>query len=159
MDENKLNTLYQKIAETVVETIPEAWSKVFIYGEILEDVQKGFFYYYPEGNESPVYCHDIPEIFEVEKEDYRNLWRQLIDNLKELWKEFRDNEQETWTSLTMMIQSDGEFNIDYDYEDLSDADDYERRIVWEHRHLGLWPEDEDDKEFLEQYLESKKDEK
>ncbi|WAT23642.1 antitoxin YezG family protein (plasmid) [Bacillus halotolerans] len=159
MDENKLNALYQKIAETVVETIPEEWSKVFIYGEILEDVQKGFFYYYPEGNESPVYCHDIPEIFEIEKEDYRNLWRQLIDNLKELWNEFRDNEQEAWTSLTMMIQSDGEFNIDYDYEDLSDADDFERRIVWEHRYLGLWPEDEDDKEFLEQYLESKKNEK
>ncbi|MCY8467309.1 immunity protein YezG family protein [Bacillus atrophaeus] len=159
MDENKLNTLYQKIAETVVETIPEEWSKVFIYGEILEDVQKGFFYYYPEGNESPVYCHDIPEIFEIEKEDYRNLWRQLIDNLKELWNEFKESDQETWTSLTMMIQSDGAFNINYDYEDLSDADDYERRIVWEHKHLGLWPDDGEDKEFLEQYLESNKDEK
>ncbi|OMI28476.1 cytoplasmic protein [Bacillus haynesii] len=158
MDENKLNTIYQEIAETVVETIPEEWSKVLIYGEILEDVQKGFFYYYPEGNDSPVYCHNIPEFFSIEKEDYRNLWRQLINNLEKLWYEFKNSDQKTWTSLTMIIQSDGEFNIDYDYEDLSDADDYERRIVWEHKYLGLWPEDEDDKEVLEQYLESNQDE-
>ena len=43
MDENQLNTIYQEIAETVVETIPEEWSKILIYGEILEDVQKDSF--------------------------------------------------------------------------------------------------------------------
>ncbi|MDI5790415.1 DUF600 family protein [Bacillus licheniformis] len=70
-----------------------------------------------------------------------------MNNLEKLWYEFKNSDQETWTSLSMIIHSDGEFNIDYDYEDLSDADDYERRIVWEHKYLGLWPEDEDDKEF------------
>ncbi|NPC92336.1 DUF600 family protein [Bacillus sp. WMMC1349] len=155
MNENGLNTIYQKIAETIVETIPEEWSKVFIYGEILEDVRKGFFYYYPDGSDSPVHSHNIPELFEIEKEEYRKLWRLLIDNLSELWYEFKNSDQEAWTNLTMIIQSDGEFNIDYNYEDLSEADDYERRIIWKHDYLGLWPEDEEDKEFLKKYIESK----
>ncbi|MED1741415.1 DUF600 family protein [Bacillus swezeyi] len=158
MDENKLNTLYQNIAGTIIETIPEKWSKVFIYGEIIEDVQKGFFYYYPEGKDTPVYSHNIPELFEIEQSDYRNLWGQLLDDLEDLWYEFKNSDQETWTSLTMMIQRDGEFNIDYDYEDLSDANDHKRKIVWKHKYLGLWPKDEDDEKLLEQYLESNKSE-
>ena len=159
MDENKLNMLYQKIAETVIGIIPEEWSKVYIYGEITEGVRKGFFFYHPEGSDSPIYCHDIPEIFEIGQENYDSLLGEMLDHLEELWYEFRDSDQETWTNLTMMIKSDGEFNIDYDYEELSDANDYERSIIWEHKYLGLWPEDEDDKEFLEQYLESHHDEK
>ncbi|AYC52073.1 hypothetical protein J5TS1_33380 [Bacillus licheniformis] len=159
MDENKLNPLYQKIAETIVETIPEEWSRVFIYGEITEDVRKGFFYYYPKGQDTPVHGHDIPELFNIGRSDYRNLWRELLDNLEELWNEFRNNDHEPWTSLTMMIQNDGELNIDYNYDDLSDANDHKRRILWKHKYLGLWPKNQDDKVFLEQHLESNKDEK
>ncbi|ARC67341.1 putative antitoxin YezG (plasmid) [Bacillus licheniformis] len=158
MDENRLNPIYQKIAETVVETIPESWSKVFIYGEILEDVQKGFFYYYPEGQDEPMYCHNIPDVFEVDEDEYDDLWDQLIENLKELWYEFKNSDQEPWTSVTMMIQSDGEFKIDYDYEDLSEANDHIRKIIWKYKNLGLQPEHEADKEYLKEYLESNKDE-
>ncbi|WP_336047137.1 immunity protein YezG family protein [Solibacillus ferritrahens] len=52
----------------------------------------------------------------------------------------------------MIFNSEGKFKIDYDYEDLSEADDYERRIIWKHKYLNLLPEDEDDKKFLEEYL-------
>lgn len=152
MDDNKLGSLYNNIAQTVIETIPEEWSEVFVYGEILEDVRTAFFYYYPENSSSPVHSHNIPELFEMERAEYKVSWRRLLDALCELWAEFKKNEMEPWTNLTMIFNRDGGFKIEYDYEDLSDADDFERRIIWKHKYLNLVPEDEDDKKFLEEYL-------
>ncbi|WP_246025931.1 immunity protein YezG family protein [Peribacillus cavernae] len=42
--------------------------------------------------------------------------------------------------------------IDYNYDDLSEADPHEQQIIWEHKYLGLIPQDEDDIMFLEEYL-------
>ncbi|MED0757039.1 antitoxin YezG family protein [Aneurinibacillus thermoaerophilus] len=157
MDEIRLNSIYQKIAQTVIETIPEEWLKVFVYGEITEDVRTSFFYYYPDNNSIPTYSHDIPNLFGIDKEEYKKLWRQLLDGLEELWYEFKNNGQEPWTSITFIFDNKGDFKIDYDYEDLSDADDNERSIIWEHKYLGLIPKDEDDRLFLEEYLRSIED--
>lgn len=54
----------------------------------------------------------------------------------------------------MFFTHEGDFKIDYEYEDLSNADDYERRIIWKHKYLNLLPEDEDDQKFLEEYLKT-----
>ncbi|WP_027086708.1 immunity protein YezG family protein [Cohnella panacarvi] len=154
MDENKLGNLYQKIVQTVIETIPEEWSKVYLYGEITEDVGNTYFYYYPVNNDLPVQSHSIPKIYEVEEEEYERLWEQLLHNLEELWHEFKSNDREPWTNLTMIFNREGNFKIDYDYEDLTDANDHERVIIWKHKYLNLWPSGEDDKKFLEEYLKS-----
>ncbi len=47
MNEARLNELYQKIADVVIQTIPEKWTKVYLYGEIAEGVRKSYFFYYP----------------------------------------------------------------------------------------------------------------
>jgi len=158
LDENNLNRIYQNIAQIVVETIPEEWSKVFVYGEINEDVRTAFFFYYPVNSELPIYSHNITQLFDIKEEDYENLWYKLLDDLEELWYEFKNNGQEPWTNLTFIFNDEGELKIDYDYEDLSEANDYEREIIWEYKYLGLIPEDRDDQEFLEGYLQSLKEE-
>ncbi len=150
--EEKLGQIYQKIASTLDETIPEEWDKVYMYGEIGEGVRKSYFNYYPKGTNESVYSHNIPEEFEISEDEYDKLWYKLLDNLTELWQEFKNNGQEVWTNLTFILDSTGKFKIDYDYTDLSDADDMERHIIWDYKYLGIEPEDEDDKEFLAEYL-------
>ncbi|TYQ14662.1 UNVERIFIED_CONTAM: uncharacterized protein (TIGR01741 family) [Acetivibrio alkalicellulosi] len=152
--EEKLNEIYGKIAETLNETIPEEWDKVYVYGEILEDVQKGFFNYYPKSSNLSVYSHDIPNLFEVSKDEYRKMWNQLLEDLEELWCEFKNNGQEQWTNLTFILENNGKFKIDYDYTDLSDADDSERHLIWNYKYLGIMPEDEDDKQIVEEYIKT-----
>lgn len=100
----------------------------------------------------PIYSHDIPEIYSFNEEEYDKLWYQLLDELKLLSDEFKNNNQEQWTNLTFTLESTGKFKVDYDYEDLSDADDHERRVIWEYTRLGLLPESEYDKSILEEYL-------
>ncbi len=147
-----MEKIYTKIANKVVQMIPGEWTKAFIYGEILEDVQKGFFYYFSKDDEQPIYSYYIPKLFGMPQEKYEELRDELLGYLQELWEEFKKNGEPVWTNLTIILEHTGKFKIDYDYEDLSEADDYERRIIWKYKYLGLIPEDEDDKEFLEEYL-------
>ena len=155
MNELNLNSIYQKIAQTINETIPEKWSKVLMYGEIGEGTGTAFFFYYPINNENPCYSHDIPEMYNVSEEEYDKLWYQLLDELKELLAEFKNNNQNLWSNLTFTLESTGKYKIEYDYEDLSEADDHERRIIWEYNRLNLLPESEYDKSILEEYLRKK----
>lgn len=153
MNEEKLGILYNQIAQTVIETIPEGWSKVFVYGEITEDVRKSYFYYYPTNRDIPVHSHDIPERFGVDRSEYRKLWRGLLDDLQELRHEFILAGEKVWSSLTFIFDMSGDFKIDFEYSDLSEANDYERRVVWEYKYLRLTPNDAYAKKILQNYLD------
>lgn len=134
--------LYQQIAETINDMIPEEWNKVFAYAEVKEDVSKVDFYYYSEGKEKPVYVLEITDLFEIE-ENYLDILRyKLSDYFEELWNEFVRNHQEVWTSLTFILDRTGEHKIDYNYEDLSDVDDFERQVIWRYNYLGIEPSKE-----------------
>lgn len=43
MNEEKLGKYYQRIAEVIVETIPDKWSKVYLYGEVVVGSQTAYF--------------------------------------------------------------------------------------------------------------------
>lgn len=154
--EEKLNEIYGKIAETLNNTILEEWDKVVMYGEVLEDVSEAFFNYYPAGSKKSIFSHDIPRLFNMSDEEYNQLWLQLLDNLEELNNVFIQNRQEAWTNLTFILESDGKFKIDYDYTDLSDADDVKRHIIWDYKYLGIIPENTNDKKVIDEYLKNNK---
>lgn len=156
MFEKKLNEIYGKIAEVLNDTIPEDWNKIYMYGEILDDVQKSHFYYYPADGSEPVYSHDIPEIFDIDEDDYDEQLDELLDTLTELRLEFKNNGQELWTNLTFILESDGKFNIEYDYTDLSETSPREQFIIWKYKYLGIMPKDEIDKKIIEDYKNENK---
>ncbi|MFM9276542.1 antitoxin YezG family protein [Paenibacillus jiagnxiensis] len=159
MNDEKLGIIYHEMAEVVVDTIPEKWSTVYLYGEIVEGSQTAYFYYYPEGNDKPVYSHDIPEIFTISEREYSEKWHQLIDITQELWTEFKDNDQEPWTNFTLTLDSTGKFKIDYNYDDLSNANSHERKTIWKYKYLSVMPQSNSGKKHLEKYLKTVEREK
>ncbi|WP_027409958.1 antitoxin YezG family protein [Anoxybacteroides tepidamans] len=156
MNEEKLGILYHEIAEVIVDTIPEEWSKVYLYGEIIEGSQTTYFYYYPEGGDRPIYSHDVPKLFTISECKYSEKWHQLVDLIMKLWTEFKDNDQEAWTNFTLTLESTGKFKIDFNYDDLSDADPHERKTIWKYKYLGIIPKSNLGKKHLEKYLETVK---
>jgi hypothetical protein len=116
-------------------------------------------FYYPENNTSPVYFLDIPKKFVIHENEFDNLRIQLFDYLFEMRKTFKEHDQEPWTNLTLYLDSSGKIKIHFDYEDLSDANPLHRRIIWKYRYLGMIPEEQEDREFLEEYLKKEKEEK
>jgi uncharacterized protein (TIGR01741 family) len=155
MNEKKLEHLYQQVAGVVVETIPEEWSKVYLYGEVVEGSQTAYFYYYPERSDKPINSHEITELFSVIEQEYIKKWNELVDLTQELWRAFKDNGQETWTNFTMFFDKAGKFRIDFNYDDLTSIDPHERKTIWKYEHLGIIPKSNSGKMQLEKYLSTR----
>jgi hypothetical protein len=53
----------------------------------------------------------------------------LYDVFSELWDVLERQKQEKWTNLTFILDNSGEFNIDYNYNDLAEADSNDQQII------------------------------
>ncbi|TCP31233.1 uncharacterized protein DUF600 [Scopulibacillus darangshiensis] len=76
----------------------------------------------------------------MEDDDYDQLWYDLLDLLQDLWNEFKLNAEGPWSNLTLILDNEGNFNIDYNYDDLSEVDPHEQQIIWEYNVLGFKPD-------------------
>ncbi|MGG5178212.1 antitoxin YezG family protein [Bacillus sp. MM09(2025)] len=153
MNEEELEYVYKQIVDIVVKTIPVNWIKVYLYGEVVEGSQIAYFYFLPEENDDqPIYSHEITELFEVSEHEYRERWHQLVDCIQELRRAFEQSGQEPWTNFTMIFNETGHFNIEFNYDDLSNTKPHERKTIWKYNHLGIIPKSNSGKKHLEKYL-------
>ncbi|KAF1677295.1 MULTISPECIES: antitoxin YezG family protein [Bacillus] len=159
METAKIEQLYQKIAEKINDMIPSEWMRVTLYAEILDDSREVYFFFNTQEDEEYIYSHDIPENFQVSNRIYKNMLLDLQDLFDELRDEFKKQSSDIWTNLTLNLERNGEFSIDYDYEDVlaSKYTDTERQVIWEYKHLGITPMSESSRKFLEQYLNEQSD--
>lgn len=154
--EKEMNQIYNRIAETVNEMIPEEWEKFYYYAQI-SDTGGGtyFFYNTPEDVQNFKYSLEIPLYYHDYKDQYKIKGRVLFELSEKLRKNFIDNEQEPWYSFTLSIDRNGKFKIHYDYTNWFDTnysfDD--QLLIWEYKYLGNIPEDEKSRQLIDRYLE------
>lgn len=127
---------YQQIANTLVNIVPEAWNKIFLYAEYRDGYKKVFFYYYPESGVKPVYSLDITDLFSINEDEFDELENKLYQCFSELWEEFKEQEQELWTNLTFILDNTGKMKINYGYEDISQLSPVDKQEKWEAEYLG-----------------------
>lgn len=149
-----MGELYQKIDEHLNEMIPFQWKKIVLYAEILDDSADIYFYFTTPNNSDYLFSHNIPEHFDVSEEIYDQLLIELQELFEELKEEFKLGNQDIWTNLTLKLENTGKFSIDYNDDDVlsSELDDLQRRDVWKYQNLGILPADEEDRKFIEEYL-------
>lgn len=101
-----------------------------------------------------IYSQDIPDQFNVSKNVFKTLLREIRELFEELRIEHKKNNDQVWTNLTLTLESNGQFQLKYNDDDIlaSELDGYQRIALWENKTLGILPEHEDDKEFLISYL-------
>ncbi|MEC1136112.1 TIGR01741 family protein [Bacillus velezensis] len=119
--------------------IPCEWTKIYLYAEVLNDSTMVLFHFKTPENNQIIYSQDIPSHYNVSKDIFKTLLRELFEELR---TEHRNNNDDVWTNLTLTLDRSGEFQLD----------GYERIAIWEYKNLGILPEDEDDKEFVISYL-------
>ncbi|PRS84555.1 TIGR01741 family protein [Bacillus velezensis] len=146
--------LYQLISQNLNDIIPCEWTKIYLYAEVLDDSTMVLFHFRTPENNQIIYSQDIPSHYNVSKDIFKTLLRELRELFEELKTEHRNNNDDVWTNLTLTLDSSGEFQLDYNYDDIltSELDGYERIAIWEYKNLGILPEDDDDKEFVISYL-------
>ena len=152
VEENKLIKYYSQIAEKLDEIIPVTWDKISMYAEEFGDVSSVSFYYYTDNNSVLHHSGDIPGEWNVDEEIYDRLTDELMEINKGLWLEFKESGEPTWCSFTFNLNSEWKFKIKFSYERDEQVGSLEREIRWAYDELGIIPEDDYEKELLEEYL-------
>lgn len=120
-----MQDLYQLISQKLNDIIPCEWTKIYLYAEVLDDSTMVLFHFRTPENNQIIYSQDILSHYNVSKDIFKTLLRELFEELK---TEHRNNNDDVWTNLTLTLESSGEFQLDYNYDDIltSELDGYER---------------------------------
>ncbi|MED4788168.1 TIGR01741 family protein [Bacillus atrophaeus] len=154
METKKMQDLYQIISEKLNDIIPCEWTIIYLYAEVLDDSTMVLFHFKTPEKHQLIYSQDLPAQYSVSKDIFKTLLREIRELFEELRIEHKKNNDQVWTNLTLTLESNGQFQLDYNNDDIlaSELDGYQRIALWEYKTLGILPEDEEDQEFLISYL-------
>ena len=155
--------LYADIQKKLFYIIPEKWEKIYLYASVIDlpkqkPVGEMYFYYLPKGiiKKKFVNGYEIPNIFNIDEEQYSKLISNVYNSIKLLRERFINTKRKIWSSINITIE-DSKFKIEFDYEDLkkSPFDSYERHLIWRYNHLqeGIEHLGRKDKKIRQSYLE------
>ena len=153
--ESQLQELYQEIAETVNNMIPEDWEKFYFYAQVSEDGGGTYFFYnQPSNKKTYHYSLDITERFVVSELEFYEQEDKLLDLSSKVREAFEEHNQDLWYSFTMSLDREGEFSVSFDYTNWFQTD-YGFLVqlkLWKYKYLNEVPIDEKTKDLIEHYL-------
>lgn len=158
--EKKLAELYNELATKIVSMIPVNWEKLYYLGEVESNKLSwsSVFYFEDEKTKETIKSHEIPERFNVSEEIYNQLLEQANEILIKIYDCFIENGQEPWEQLSLSVDNEGDFSIDYLYEKMKNNDlgQMEREIIWAFETFGYKPKEGSyTRKILEKYISNK----
>jgi len=141
LPEEKL--LYSEIQKKLFYIIPEKWDTIYLYASIIDvpkqkPIGEMYFYYLPKGIIKKKYVngYEIPNIFNIDEEQYSKLITDVYNLIKMLRERFVSTGRRVWSNITITIQ-DFKFKVEFDYEDLrkTEFDSYQRHVIWRYNYL------------------------
>ena len=152
----KQNELIRAIAQQVSNTIPDTWEKFYFHADINDDFSGGvYFFFNTEEDVNYIYCEDIPEIYNVDEEEYeerRNGIYKLSQKLKEVFIKHNLN---LWQAITIIVDSERKLKMYYDYADWinSSFGPISRIQYFKYKYLGKIPEDKKQEKLFKEMEE------
>ena len=156
-DTPRIRELYQELANLIKAMIPEEWSTVYFYGEVLPDSGSAYFFYRRPSDNELIYSHDLTRKYRVDKRVFGKQMLAIFHSQADLNREYAANYEKVWTNLTLILERSGKFDIKFGYEDVLHCgyDSFDRRKIWMYEVIGVEPEDDEGKALIQRYLESK----
>ncbi|MCG1980762.1 TIGR01741 family protein [Staphylococcus epidermidis] len=142
--EEKLNEMYQEIANHINDMIPTEWEQVYTMAYIDEGGGEVFFNYTTPGSDDLHYYTDIPKDYNVSERIFDELSDELYENFESLRELFIENNQEPWTSCEFDFTNEGKLNVSFDYIDWKNSEfgPLAREYYYEYKKFGILPEKE-----------------
>ena len=155
--------LYSEIQKKLFYIIPEKWESIYLYTSIIDvpgQKSRGelFFYYIPKGiiKKKPVNCYEIPNLFDIDEEEYSEFITELYKIMKSLRLAYGKRKGRLWSNANISIEN-FQFKVEYGFEDLSKSeyDSYERHVIWRYKYLktDIDASSKKDKKIIQKYLE------
>ena len=130
--ENKqeLNSIMQKIGNTILPVLDENWEKVVV-GYFVEDNGVTHLQFFVLNTDADDYSDLVKLSWDTD------LYDDAIVDLGDLCKELRilcEEARDSWTSFTYVLEGDGSYNADYEYDAI---DNYDSRFImdWQSKYL------------------------
>lgn len=130
--ENKqeLNNIMQKIGNTILPVLDENWEKVVV-GYFVEENGVTHLQFFMLNTDADDYSDLVKLSWNIERYD------DAIIDLEDLCKELRilcGKVNDSWTSFTYVLEGDGSYNADYEYDAI---DNYDSRFImdWQSKYL------------------------
>lgn len=121
---NRVEELYQEIADVIVDIVPEKWKKVYVNAQVQGMDSKAFLYYVPAKSEDVMSGAHIPEKFKAYKDLYAKLLEELEVTFSQLWFALKEEDEDVFTNVTYILSNDGEIDVDYDEQPVTDLEQH-----------------------------------
>lgn len=162
----KEKEFYLQIQDNLFEMVPEDWKKIFLHTEIIDIPNqkpqgKMYIYYIPKGilKRKPVNCYEVPNLFDIDEEEYSRLITNLYNVIKLLRDSYYQSKNKNWTTIDIICKTD-RFIVEYGFEDLLNDvfSPEERHIIWRYKNLNVDLDSlsKNERKVLEYYIEQSK---
>lgn len=148
--------LIRAIAQQVSDTIPDEWKEFYFHADINDDFSGGvYFFFNTKESTDYIYSEDIPEIYNVNEDEYDKNWDTLYDLSVSLKQLFIENEQDPWQAMTIIVDEKMSLKMDYDYTEWLGSSFSHNEMIdyFEYKYLGKVPEDKEEKELFKKMEE------
>lgn len=135
--------LYSEIQKKIFYIIPEKWESIYLYASIIDvpnqkPVGEMYFYYLPKGiiKRKFVNGYEIPNIFNIDEEQYSKLITEVYTLIKNLRECFIKKKKKVWSNVSISIEN-FQFKVEFGYDDLKNMPygSYERHVIWRFKYL------------------------
>ncbi|EOB8767865.1 TIGR01741 family protein, partial [Staphylococcus aureus] len=141
--EEKLNEMYNEIANEISGMIPVEWEKVYTIAYVNDRGGEVVFNYTKPNSDDLNYYTYIPREYNVSEKVFYDLWTDLYRLFKKLRNAFKED-LEPWTSCEFDFTRDGKLNVSFDYIDWMNSEfgPMGREDYYMYKKFGIWPEKE-----------------
>ncbi|HFQ1732006.1 TPA: TIGR01741 family protein [Staphylococcus aureus] len=142
--EEKLNEMYNEIANKISSMIPVEWETVYAMAYVNERSGEVFYNYTEPSSDELFYYTSVLNKYNIPRSEFMDsvyeLYKQF-DNLREL---FIEEGLEPWTSCEFDFTRDGKLNVSFDYIDWvnSEFGPSGKENYYMYKKFGVLPETE-----------------
>ena len=147
----KQNELIRAIAQQVSDTITDECKEFYFHADINDDFSGGVYFFFNTIESTDyIYSEDIPEIYNVNEDEYYERWDKLYKLSKSLKQLFIEYEQVLWQAITIIVDEKMSLKMDYDYTEWLGSSFSHNEMIdyFEYKYLGKVPEDKEEEELF-----------
>jgi hypothetical protein len=118
---------FQEIANILVSVLPENWTEVKLFSHVDQASYEFFFFVKIDGDY--INNFDLEQKYSITRKDMRTAFRKLYENMQE------SQNKDGWKVATFIMDSKGNFKIEFDYDITPELIDYEYKQHWKIKYL------------------------
>lgn len=128
------NDYIQNIADELMGLVSTEWNRLLFYSEVdCGACQLYYCYQKPETKEF-INFSQFPDVLGVTDDEINQMDLRLTYLVLGMHEQMV-NDNSDWTAVTLQIENDLNFNIDYTYDDLDESSVRTRRKKWKEKYL------------------------